>query len=327
MDLSVAGIDKIEVPLPGTPLKSVNSYVIRGRDRYLIVDTGMNRPECRDALLAGLANLNVDARKCDFFITHLHMDHLGLAAAFAGPDSRIIMGRREGAIVDGMRNSSSFTAMLADMAISNGLPRDEADFVLHGHPGVKYRPQEYPELYKVEDGDTLEWGEFIFECIETPGHTPGHMCLYERSKRVLLSGDHILGDITPNISALHGDANPLDDFLKSLDKVRNLDVDVVLPGHRNAFGDMRGRIRELEEHHAARARETLECLRDDPSNAYQVASRLTWDIRAKDWEHFPVMQKWFATGEAAAHLKYLEGRGQVRSFMHGHVAMYEPSRG
>lgn len=327
MDFFLDGIEKIEVPLPGSPLKSVNSYVIRGRDRYLIVDTGMNRRECRESLLAGLAALGVDVEKADFFVTHFHMDHLGLAAGLAGPQSRIVMGRRDGATVDGMREPARFVNGLSRMAEHSGLPVEEAEHVSHSHPGVKFRPERYPQLEKVDDGEKLEWGEFVFECVETPGHTPGHMCLYERSRRMLLSGDHVLGDITPNISAMYGDENPLEDYLKSLDKVRGLDVDVVLPGHRAAFGDLRGRIRELEEHHAARACEALGCLGDEPRSAYEVASRLTWDISIKEWGKFPVMQKWFATGEAAAHLKYLVGRGQAETVMSGEVAGYVKGRG
>ena len=73
-----ANVYKIEIPLPESPLKSVNSYVIKGKDRNLMIDTAMNREECLNAMMAGLRELAVDIRKTDFFITHLLSDHLGL---------------------------------------------------------------------------------------------------------------------------------------------------------------------------------------------------------------------------------------------------------
>jgi glyoxylase-like metal-dependent hydrolase (beta-lactamase superfamily II) len=69
---------RIEIPLPGSPLKSINSYVIRALDRTLIVDTGLNRKECLEAMQAGLRELGVDLKETDFFITHMHADHFGL---------------------------------------------------------------------------------------------------------------------------------------------------------------------------------------------------------------------------------------------------------
>ena len=79
----VPDLYRIEIPLPGNPLKSLNSYLIRTPERFLIVDTGMNRDECFHEMQAGLEMLSVDLYKTDFFITHLHSDHLGLTSRLA----------------------------------------------------------------------------------------------------------------------------------------------------------------------------------------------------------------------------------------------------
>jgi glyoxylase-like metal-dependent hydrolase (beta-lactamase superfamily II) len=71
---------KIEVPLPNNPLKSINSYIIKDQSRNLIIDTGLNLPECKDVLLSAIERLHLDLNKTDFFITHLHADHLELWA-------------------------------------------------------------------------------------------------------------------------------------------------------------------------------------------------------------------------------------------------------
>ena len=75
---------RAEIPLPRNPLKAVNSYIIRDRERSLVIDTGMNRDECREAMMAALKELQVDLRRTDLYITHMHVDHLGLAVMLAG---------------------------------------------------------------------------------------------------------------------------------------------------------------------------------------------------------------------------------------------------
>ena len=76
----LANLYKIEIPLPESPLKALNSYVIKNSERNLIIDTGWNQEECMNAMQTGLKELGVDLRKTDFFITHLHADHLGLVS-------------------------------------------------------------------------------------------------------------------------------------------------------------------------------------------------------------------------------------------------------
>jgi glyoxylase-like metal-dependent hydrolase (beta-lactamase superfamily II) len=147
--------------------------------------------------------------------------------------------------------------------------------------------------------------------VETPGHTPGHICLYEPSKKVFICGDHILFDITPNITLSSEEGNPLREYLVSLDKVYDLAVELVLPGHRSVFRNQKGRIRELEQHHQTRLEEVICILAKGKQNAFQIASQMTWDIGYKSWALFPPAQKLFAFGEALAHLKYLEEEGQV----------------
>jgi glyoxylase-like metal-dependent hydrolase (beta-lactamase superfamily II) len=147
--------------------------------------------------------------------------------------------------------------------------------------------------------------------VATPGHTQGHICLYEEDKKILFSGDHILFDITPHIESWAYDTNSLADYMASLDKVYHLPVNLVLPGHRNFLGDLKSRIDELKIHHRERADEVLKVMGRETLNAYEIAARMTWDIDCETWEDFPIAQKWFATGEAIAHLRYLEGEGRI----------------
>ena len=136
-------------------------------------------------------------------------------------------------------------------------------------------------------------------------------------------GDHVLFDITPNITAWNGVEDSLGDYLRSLEEIRCYPIEIPLPGHRGVTGDVAARTRALAAHHAARLNETLDVVRTNPGHTvYEIAGRMTWRIRARNWDEFPVAQKWFAVGEAMAHLDYLTRRGQVERRASGEVGIY-----
>jgi glyoxylase-like metal-dependent hydrolase (beta-lactamase superfamily II) len=302
----------IEVPLPDSPLKSINSYVVTSGDRNLVIDTGMMRPECEHALRAGLDELNVNLADTDFFITHLHADHMGLVSALATDTSTVFFNRPDTGIVDASREDvRGFFGKLFRSSRLGGFSKEEVEESIRKHPGYKYSPPDYPPFHFVEDGDEIEVGNYRFVVVATPGHTPGHRCLYEPDQRLFLSGDHVLGDITPNITVWAENDDTLGDYLTSLDKVSTLDAALVLPGHRTSFSGLQTRIEELKQHHRHRLEEVLEILASGSGTAYQVASQMTWDIVANSWEDFPIVQKWFAVSEAMSHLRYLQFRDQV----------------
>jgi len=302
---------KIEIPLPKSPLKSLNSYVIRDAERHLIIDTGWNQEECLKAMQAGLRKLGVDLRKADFFITHLHADHFGLLSSLVTETSKIYFNQP-----DANRFRAGFRLDdFAHFARLNGYPESELEASLQSHPGFKFRPKESLFFHILKEGDMIAVGDYGFRCVETPGHTPGHMCLYEPRQKAFVAGDHILKDITPNIQLWSHDRNPLEEYFASLDKVSKLDIELVLPGHRSIFRNGRERIKELKQHHQERLDEIISILKKGDKPAFQVASEMSWDILCDSWDLFPVSQKWFATGEAIAHLKYLTGKGIIRSEM------------
>jgi glyoxylase-like metal-dependent hydrolase (beta-lactamase superfamily II) len=299
---------RIEVPLPNSPLKELNSYVIKGNGRDLVIDTGFNRTVCYEAMQEGLRALDCDPAKTDFMITHMHSDHAGLVARLASGSSTVYFSRIDSRVFDKDRSWQP----MADYAQMNGFPADELMKVLQNHPGFKYKPETVPDLTLIDDGFVIEIGAYRLRAVGTPGHTQGHICLYDEDKRILISGDHILFDITPHIESWSYQVNSLSDYLASLEKVYDLPVDIVLPGHRSRFTALKGRIDALKEHHRRRAEEVLDILGAQTLSAYEVTARMTWDIDCENWELFPVAQKWFATGETLAHLRYLESEGRIR---------------
>ena len=298
---------RIEIPLPESPLRSLNSYVIKASDRNLIIDTGFNRKECLDAMESGLKELEIDLERTDFYITHLHADHFGLISELITQTSQVYSN---GPDTEFIQSPGRWDSML-EYARMNGFPEDGIQALSQEHPGRKLRIEWIPNINVLKNDDSLPIGDYLFKCIETPGHSRGHTCLYEPRRRILVSGDHILNDITPNIQCWSDQGNPLETYLASLDKIYQLEVDLVLPGHRRLFKSYRERIEELKCHHQKRNDEILFILSGGPKSVIQIASEMTWDINCESWEEFPVLQKWFSTGEAIAHLRYLEEKGMV----------------
>ena len=305
-------LHRVVVPLTGNPLREINSYVLTSNDRNLIIDTGMNRPECQEVLEAGLDQIGVDLTRTDFIATHLHADHAGLISTLLRDGSRAFMGALDAEPMRVDFNKWLENNPVADYASRSGFPAEELQASLQNHPGNKYSSQTIVEYIPLLGGEIFEVGEYRLEVIATPGHTNGHISLYEPSKKLFFSGDHVLGDITPNIQAWADEQDPLAVYLSSLHKVEGLDVALCLPGHRSLIDDFKNRIGELVEHHRERANEVISILTSDRKTAYQTAGEMSWDIVARSWEEFPVMQRWFATGEAIAHIRYVEGKGMIQ---------------
>ncbi len=313
IDQIETNVYRLEIPLPENPLRSINCYLIKGHKRFLLIDTGMNRKECLEEICGDLSRLNVDLNHTDFFITHLHSDHIGLISKLTTDHSKIYFNRIEARRVKRM----DFWKIARSASRVNGFPEDEISRFLEEHPVHRYGPRVDIVFSLCFDGDEIKIGDYALTCVETPGHSPGHMCLYDANKKILFSGDHLLGDITPNISALGrpNNENPLGNYFKSLDRIYPLDIDVVLPGHGNLFNNHRQRIKEIKRHHQIRVDEIISILENShPLTAYETASRMTWDIHG-NWANFSVTQKWFATGEALAHLIFLENKGMVKREM------------
>ncbi|MFP4532236.1 MAG: MBL fold metallo-hydrolase [Desulfobacterales bacterium] len=310
---------RIQVPLPDTPLKYLNSYVIKAEPRSLIIDTGLNHETCLTAMHEGLTEIGLDPDQADIFITHLHADHFGLVAKLANENTRVFFNRPDAEVIE---NWQGFEPMIR-YAVKNGLSEETLRQSLNKHPGRKFGTDWRPPLSILTDGQQMQVGGYQFTCLHTPGHTRGHMCLYEPEKKILIAGDHILIDITPNIQCWTEDDDPLKNYLESLDKTRALDVERVLPGHRRLFENCRARIDELKAHHFRRLEEVIEILAEkSPLNAFETASYMRWDIEAENWEAFPPAQKWFATGEAISHLRYLENAGRIRRVSDDPVITY-----
>ena len=154
-------------------------------------------------------------------------------------------------------------------------------------------------------------GDLELEVIWTPGHSYEHICLISEAQRILFSGDHVLPKITSHV-ALYSYRNhdPLDEYLTSLEKVENLKVDTILPGHEWIFGDLKYRIQQLYKHHRNRLDEMKATLEDGPQTVYDVGRKVHWDSRP--WPKMTFWTKRMAATETYAHLIYLRNKNEIK---------------
>lgn len=305
----------IEVILPNNPLKTLNSYVIKGRDKSLIIDTGFNQKECIDALFSGLKELDVDIKDTELLITHLHSDHSGMANIFEEAGVKIYSGEVDGNIINEM-TEDSYWKHFDDYKVLFDLEKDKTTF--KEHPGYKYALNSPVKFTYVKEGSKIQIDDYVFEIVSIPGHTPGQIGLYERKHKLFFCGDHILDIITPNIGFWGLDYNALGVYFTSLSKVYDFDIDYLFTAHRNILRNHQKRIDELLLHHKERLNEILQVLEEGELTVRDVASRMSWRIRARNWAEFPGPQKWFASEEAMAHLHHLHFTGKIdRKLEHG----------
>lgn len=318
-------IYRIEIPLPKNPLKTLNSYYIRGKGRSLLIDTGFNQPECRAAMDEGLSELGVYMDTTDILITHVHGDHSGLVHYLAAPETRVFCDEYTSKAFRG--NQDKMWDYFLNMMGEGGLK--EATF--SDHPGYKYKSEPVNNIHIVRDGDIIKVGDFSLQCISTPGHAPDHICLYAVDQKILFSGDHILGKITPNNTIWErpwtATRDLLQEYLQSLDKIAALDVKMALPAHREIINDCHGRIQELRNHHENRLNDILNILGNEKMYGAQVASQMKWNMRNRRWDDFPIAQKIFATGEALSHLHHLVCKKLLVKELHDGLVYYSQAKG
>jgi glyoxylase-like metal-dependent hydrolase (beta-lactamase superfamily II) len=284
------GIYQLKAPFFEFKEGCINAYLIRGIHGWLMVDTGWNSPEAFEALTNQLDEIGLSFKNISHIVfTHFHPDHYGLAGKLKDlSGAKLAMHQIERDLIDSRYiNMEELLDEIARLFHINGVPEEESSqlqkvslpvrqFVLPAVPEIGFK-----------GGERFSFGEFIFEVIWTPGHSPGHICLYEPERHLLISGDHILPITTPNIS-LHPQSgeNPLGDYLKSLNSMKQLKVDLILPGHEHIFHNLSSRIEEIIGHHQRREADIKDALEAGEQTAYQIAVKIPWmnDLRLMEIE-------------------------------------------
>ena len=188
------------------------------------------------------------------------------------------------------------------------MPHDMADDVDHSMGDTyKMTLPHAPHLTALDLNQSIKLGERVFKPIFAPGHSDGQVLFYDESDKLLLSGDHVLMKITPNIGLWENtDPNPLGAFMESLRELSALEVGIALAGHRQIIDDWSGRIAELLLHHEQRLDLVLSKVAKGHWTPYQVANHIfdTGRFTSHEWR--------FAIAETLAHLEYLRVEGEIK---------------
>jgi glyoxylase-like metal-dependent hydrolase (beta-lactamase superfamily II) len=316
----------LRLPLTGSPLRHTNGYLIRGDDGWTLVDCGWNLPDVLEALTTQMAELGArleDIRR--LVITHFHADHYGLAGTLVGlTQARLLMHRLDWLYVKQELSDFAGTIARFDYWLRlNGAPQEMVSEEQRRSADMYRRYTVQAPDEQLEDGQRIVADGHAFQVVWTPGHTSGHICLWDAERKALLTGDHVLDPITPNVSLnREGQGNPLGEYLASLRKVAELDADLVLPAHGEPFNGVARRVRELLAHHDEREAEVLEAVSHGDRTAYQVAADLPWTRRRRTLADLSLGQQRMALTETIAHLEELRSRGLIRCERQGDLQLF-----
>jgi glyoxylase-like metal-dependent hydrolase (beta-lactamase superfamily II) len=307
------GLWSIPVPLPNNSLRYVLVYLFETDGGAYLIDAGWNTDEAFDALDAGLETAGysmADVR--GVMVTHIHPDHYGLAGRIRQASGAWIALHPEDAklVHDRYEAPDDLLERVGSMLRRAGAPPDELSSLQQAAMPVRPFVDSVAPDVLLEDGQRPEVPGWDVTAIWTPGHSPGHLCFWEGALRLMLSGDHVLPRITPNIP-FHPQAgiDPLSDFLASLDKLEPYEAAEVLPAHEHRFVGLQGRLEQLRQHHGARFQEVLDAISSGTTTAWEIASHMHW---SRSWDQIQGFMRRAAVGEALAHLHALENRGLVR---------------
>lgn len=281
-------------------LNHVNCFVAESENGVQVIDAGLHNEHTVRRWEKELEGKKVT----DILITHYHPDHFGFAGALQQrTGARISMSQ-----IDAKAGLDAWQESFLDDLTNNyklaGIPGDDANDMIVNTKEFVPLVTPYPEInhYFVE-GELLQIGKYEYEVIQTPGHSDGLVTFYNKEKNILLSTDHILPRITPNISYwFHGDPNPLGNYLKSLDKIKQLDVDLVVPSHGKPFYGGNERIDEIIAHHDERLDTLLDGIKGG-CTVYEASEKLFQ-------KKLTIHESRFAIGETLAHLEYLRAEGK-----------------
>jgi glyoxylase-like metal-dependent hydrolase (beta-lactamase superfamily II) len=305
------GVHQIKSPAPGSASWYTNVYVIEGGDGHILVDSGWDSQESLWALQEGIKAANLKLRDIKkVVITHIHPDHYGLSTKIKQICGAQVAIHRIDAdfIFPRYKDFADLLNKTEELLRQNGAPVDEVPRLKEASLWMnKYVTPDSPEVM-LEDGDIISNDSFKFEVLWTPGHSPGHVCLYERERRFIFTGDHILYETIPRVgfNPQSGD-NPLSDYISSLKKLEHLNVHFTLPGHGPVFNALGLRIERILQHHEERKRAIMRTLHDGLQTAYAIAQQIPWMVNGgsiafrdlADWD------KRMAITETIAHLKLL----------------------
>ena len=316
------GIHRIPVPTPFA-VGRVNVYLIEDEPLTLI-DTGPNSATSFEELTSGLAALGHALEDIELVVvTHQHIDHLGLVS---------IVSQRSGAEVAALdltvpyvenysKEAQKDDEFARSVMLRNGIPEDVVSALSAVSQAFRAWGSSADVTRVLRDGEEMRFRDRTLHVHHRPGHSPTDTVFHDRERRVLIAADHLLGHISSNpliTRPTDGSGErpqALVSYLRSLEQTREMEVDLVLPGHGDPVTDHRALIDQRFALHRRRAEKIHQLIAQRPRTAYEIAQAL--------WGNIAVTQAYLTLSEVLGHIDLLKNQGGVREIEVGDAAVLE----
>ncbi len=241
---TLPGVWRLRLPLPWPGVPHCNAWAIAAGDGIVMVDTGMHEPGSEGHLDRALAQVNLKVETARLLIcTHAHRDHCGQAATIVDrAGCELWMHPDHEHMRAAATDPDAALMQRLEIARQSGVPEAPLQAYREEREDQGHGVAAYLEPHRaLVTGVQVHTDLGTWDVVETPGHAPSHVCLFQPERRLLLSGDHLLGRVS-----LYYDygwtEDPVGEFLTSLERVEALDARLCLAGHGRTFSDVQGHI-------------------------------------------------------------------------------------
>jgi glyoxylase-like metal-dependent hydrolase (beta-lactamase superfamily II) len=294
-----AGVFELRLPIPFED-GLVNVFLFVDGAEADLLDCGMNSDESVAEIKQAIEHLGAK-RLRRLVVTHIHPDHYGAAGSLAGEGmADLYIHRLEVPLVHPRYvELEQLVKEVRTYLLVNGVPEDESEVLSNSQRALSQVVKTAEPSVQLDGAESLPMGRRHLRVEWTPGHSPGHICLYDQQDELLFAGDTLLPDLSPNIG-LHPQStpDPLHEYLDGLRRLAAYEPKLILPSHGRPFTDAPARVKVLEAHHKRRLDQIVEIVGQGKQTGWEVALEL-WGPRENFYE------KRLALQEALAHLQAL----------------------
>jgi glyoxylase-like metal-dependent hydrolase (beta-lactamase superfamily II) len=324
--LAEKGIHRLETPLPfkeaGGP---ANAYAMLdvGGESYSLFDTGFGNEPGREALFSQMKAKGI-AKISRVLVSHGHIDHYGNAQELSEIHGcPVLVHPFDRAKITGHQRYATQVVEHRSYFLKLGVPESLLAEIEHRSVGGQAslaRSVEFERIESLSEGDHFQFAHFSVEALHCPGHTPGLICLYSSDKKLLFADDHVLARVSPNplIDLSFGVGatkfKSLIEYLKSAQRVCELELGVLLPGHGEAFSGHVSVLQGLFEFYRKRQARILAFIAEKPRTAFEVARLLFPSIDSS--------RLMLVLSEALGNIEVIESLGALNRFEEGQHLLF-----
>ncbi len=303
----LAGVWRLRLPLPYPGVPHCNAWAVAAGDGIVLFDTGMHEPGSMGHLERAMEQVNLRVEHVRLVAcTHGHPDHFGQAGTIVDRTGcEVWLHPDHGHVRSGVEDPDAVWERRIEIARHSGVPEEPLRAYAQARREAGSGLSRFVEPARdLVDGVEVDTDLGRWTVTETPGHAPSHVCFFQPERRLLISGDHLLGRVSLYYDFGHT-PDPVGEFLGSLERVEALDARLCLPGHGRTFTDVQAHIEANRRLVSERLGRVLEVLRErGPITAFDAVphvygERVTTATAA-----------WWLT-ETLSYLTHLEGLGHV----------------